>query len=101
MERKEEKEKRGRERDEFCAVVIFPCFQLPVCNFNFTIFLLTDYSPNEISPGTSPPLGFLQAGCPSCRPTNSTIIIIILFAHKIGYKYVFHMTVHELDKQGY
>jgi len=27
---------------------------------------------------STPPLSFLQAGCPSCRPTNSVNIIIII-----------------------
>jgi len=33
-----------------------------------TLHLAPDIEPNHAS---TPPLSFLQAGCPSCRPTNS------------------------------
>jgi len=29
------------------------------------------YARLHLAPDRLPPLGFLQAGCPSCRPTNS------------------------------
>jgi len=32
------------------------------------------------------PLGFLQAGCPSCRPTNSVRALKALIVHKVQYK---------------
>jgi len=46
---------------------------------------------------STPPLSFLQAGCPSCRPTNS---IQALKAHKLGVieiNYIFNVQLLHPD----
>jgi len=38
---------------------------------------------------STPPLSFLQAGCPSCRPTNSVKALKAFFT-KYSYYYYYH-----------
>jgi len=106
MERKEEKEKRGRERDEFCAVVIFPR-KIPASSCqSATSILQYFYSP--ITHRMRSPQGlahhsvfYRPDALPAAQPTASSSSSSSSFYSLIKYKYVLHMTVHELDKQGY